>query len=89
MKNIILNFNDPNSLNISFSGYKGANIAKLYQFGFNTPLGIIISSKAYQLFLEQAHWLEKDITKLNFKNENILSQQTHFIQEKLRQLPVP
>jgi len=89
MKNIILNFNDPNSLNISFSGYKGANIAKLYQFGFNTPLGIIISSKAYQLFLEQAHWLEKDITKLNLKNENILSQQTHFIQEKLRQLPVP
>lgn len=89
MKNIILNFNDPNSLNSTFSGVKGANLSRLYQQHLNVPLGIIVSSKAYQLFIEQATWLDNHISKLYIENIKALSEQSLFIQNKLREIRIP
>ena len=51
--NYILNYAQAYALDLSHSGGKGYNLSTLHHFGFTLPKGVILSSKAYELFVER------------------------------------
>ena len=52
MEKFILTFQDPNATSLSLSGGKGANLCKMAQADFPVPPGLIVTTRAFQAFLD-------------------------------------
>ncbi len=52
MEKFILSFTDISATNLSLSGGKGANLCKMAQADFPVPPGFIVTTHAFQAFLD-------------------------------------
>ena len=85
----ILSFSDLAAQEVGQSGGKGANLAKLTHCGLRVPTGVIVTRAAYDLFINQAPWLDEKVQRLNFDAPEIMSTQALDIQQALQALPLP
>ena len=80
MNIFILNLTDPNYIQVNEVGNKAANLSILIQNGVNVPVGIVLKSNAYQLFMEQ-NQIFRIIDDFELKHEN-----EHLIEETSRKV---
>lgn len=85
----VLSFADTTAQDVSIAGGKGANLARLTGFGMLVPNGVIVTRSAYDLFIEQARWLEDRVSRLDFDSPEIMKTQAGEIQSALLDLPMP
>ena len=90
MSNILL-FDQKRSLDISLTGGKGANLAKLTQAGTNVPPGYILDSTAFKNFIAGSPQISSLINSNRSANEishevNALLSETHAPMSIARQL---
>ncbi|MHB8133091.1 MAG: phosphoenolpyruvate synthase [Anaerolineaceae bacterium] len=52
MQNLVLTFQDPSAIQLIYSGGKGANLSKMAQLNLPVPPGFIVTTNAYNLFMD-------------------------------------
>ena len=88
MTNVVF-FNEEKATHIALTGGKGTNLAKMTQANFPVPFGFVVTSLAYQKFIEQATFLNGLLKKLDFKHPDVLEKQAAHIRQKLEALALP
>lgn len=89
---LILWFPEVGKDNVAEVGGKGANLGELIHAGMPVPLGFIVTSKAYYLFLDETGLREKikDILKgLDTENSKDLQQRAKKVQEVIISAEMP
>jgi pyruvate,water dikinase len=85
----ILTFSDIAAQEVGVSGGKGANLSRLTGFGMRVPAGVVVTRSAYDLFIDQAHWLDEKVARLDFDSAETMCAQALDIQQALAALPLP
>ena len=85
----VLFFNEESATRIELTGGKGTNLAKMTQANFPVPFGFIVTSQAYQHFIEQATFLNGYLKKLDFNHPDIFEQQANQLRQKLKNVALP
>ena len=77
-------FSELNKDSGNIAGGKGANLAEIYNLGIQVPPGFVITTQAYDYFIEKAHIKDKinEILKnINYENIKELAEATKKIRE--------
>lgn len=86
---LLLDFNNPDLLDVTLAGGKGANLAKLTQGGFSVPFGVVVTPAAYRSFLAQAEDLMPEIRSLPVSDLSLLEQATRQLCARMAAKPLP
>jgi phosphoenolpyruvate synthase/pyruvate phosphate dikinase len=82
-------FDQPDSAAGSLVGGKGANLILLTSAGFPVPPGFVVTSDAYQQFIESAPWLESALGRLDYHRPDVLREQCAQIRRRLIDAELP
>jgi pyruvate,water dikinase len=82
-------FNQPEAGAPAVVGGKGSNLIALTAAGFPVPPGFVVTSRAYDLFLNQADWLSGELVTLDFERPDRLREQCTRLRERLSQAGLP
>ena len=85
---LLLDFNNPALLDVSISGGKGANLARLTQAGFKVPPGIVLPPRAYRAFISQDSAFADKLKELP-DDPSALENACQAVCENMRQWPLP
>ena len=85
----VLFFDEEKATQIALTGGKGTNLAKMTQAKFPVPFGFVVTSQAYQVFIEQATFLDGLLKKLDFAHPDVLEKQAVQIRQKLKKVVLP
>lgn len=91
MEKFILSFNDASATNLSLSGGKGANLCKMTQAKFPVPTGFIVTTLAFQAFLDslkEVEMFQNYMGRIAVDSNNI-AETSHQIRLLLENTPIP
>ena len=84
-----MGFKEEDALKLELSGGKGSNLAKLTQFGFSVPEGIIITSECYRDFIANAQHTLRKVDNFCFDKPEVLRKESLNLQTELKTVPLP
>jgi pyruvate,water dikinase len=73
----------------SLVGGKGHNLIVLTEAGFPVPPGFVVTSEAYELFLDSVEGLENELAAFDYAKPDRLRDQCARLRERLERLPLP
>lgn len=85
----VLFFDEADATKLILTGGKGTNLSKMTQAHFPVPFGFVVTSYAYNQFIDQALFLPKMLDELDFNHPDILEKQATKIREKLKEVSLP
>ena len=86
---LALSFTDRNALDVSATGGKGANLARLTQAGLPVPEGFIVTADAYASFAAGAADLLSEVDRFPFDDPAALEIRCSALAEQLAARPIP
>jgi pyruvate,water dikinase len=86
---IVVHFDQPAQAAVSLVGGKGSNLIALSAAGFPVPPGFIVTSAAYQQFLERIDWLDAELAGFDYEHPDRLQKQCSRLRARLAQVPLP
>jgi pyruvate,water dikinase len=86
---MIVSFDQPEAGLVSLVGGKGSNLIALTAAGLPVPAGFVVTSEAYQCFLDEADWLEGQLATLDLAHPDLLHNQCGPLQRRLREIALP
>lgn len=85
-------FSELNKDSGTIAGEKGANLSEIYNLKFPVPPGFIISSQAYEYFIENSgltNLIKGQLEKINYQNENQLKDISEVIRNNIIEAKMP
>ncbi|MDD5330252.1 MAG: PEP/pyruvate-binding domain-containing protein [Sulfuricella sp.] len=86
---LLLDFNDPALLDVTLSGGKGANLARLTQGGFAVPPGFVLPPSAYLAFMADDVGFAQKLQSLPVQDPAALERACQALCGQLAQMPLP
>ncbi len=87
--NLVVRFDQPDLGMSSLVGGKGYNLILLTAAGFPVPPGFVVTSEAYQLFLDHVTGLDEELSRLDITNPDLLRTQCTTLRKRLEQFSLP
>lgn len=87
--NLVVSFTQSEAGVVSLVGGKGRNLMALTAAGFPVPPGCVVTSVAYQQFLDRIDWLDAELAAFDYDRPERLREQCDRLRERLSRVALP